>query len=168
MWCYSNTCINNGLIRLNKFISRFTDEFYNLLFISIRIFHTTFLYNIRHDNLSFMPCNYWQDLICLGRRLHQKQTSSFYFLFIRTAPLTYIRWPRAQGRPRPGFCPLLEKLCACGALTVTERVSIWNGFNHCSLWFVFNALPHTLTLTLVLLLETPYCLLTIDRGKAST
>ena len=109
MWCYSNTCINNGLIRLNKFISRFTDEFYNLLFISIRIFHTTFLYNIRSD------------VTLQDRRLHQKQASSFYFLFIRTAPLTYIHWPRAQGRPRPGFCPLLEKLCACGALTVTER-----------------------------------------------
>ena len=46
MWCYSNTCGNDGLIRLNKFVLRITDEFCNLFFLSIRIPHTTSLYNI--------------------------------------------------------------------------------------------------------------------------
>jgi hypothetical protein len=36
MWCYGNTCANDRLIRLNKFIWRFTDGFCNLFFISIR------------------------------------------------------------------------------------------------------------------------------------
>jgi hypothetical protein len=36
MWCYSNICANDGLIRFNKFISQFTDGFCNLFFIIIR------------------------------------------------------------------------------------------------------------------------------------
>ena len=35
MWCYSNTCANDGLIRLNKLVGWITDAFYNLFFINI-------------------------------------------------------------------------------------------------------------------------------------
>jgi hypothetical protein len=41
IWQYSATVTyaNDGLIRLNKFVSRITNKFYNLFFISIRISH---------------------------------------------------------------------------------------------------------------------------------
>ena len=32
MWCYSKQCGNDGLIRLNKFVSRITDDFCNLFY----------------------------------------------------------------------------------------------------------------------------------------
>ena len=36
MRCYTNTYVNDGLIRFNKFISQFTNGFCNLFFISIK------------------------------------------------------------------------------------------------------------------------------------
>jgi hypothetical protein len=39
--CYSNTYANDELIRLNKFVSRFTDGFYNLFFINIQTLYVT-------------------------------------------------------------------------------------------------------------------------------
>jgi hypothetical protein len=49
MWCYSNTCANDGLIRLDKFVSQITDRFCNLFFISIGTPHVTPLYDTQYD-----------------------------------------------------------------------------------------------------------------------
>ena len=50
MWCYTNTCANDGLIMLNKFVPYSADEFCNLFFINILTLYMTLL----HDTFSIL------------------------------------------------------------------------------------------------------------------
>ena len=59
MWCYSNTCANDGLIRLNKFVLLLLMDSIICFFISIRTPHATppsdtqKLYNLKLNKASF-------------------------------------------------------------------------------------------------------------------